>query len=642
MAYDLDVGGGSTVRVHEPERANFPENLGGAVEFTITHFVYSTLEFMGGAMGSWLAGVLVKFLDSVEPALVEHVAPLLDMLLEIEELPDHLKDFFTQLKTPTSAAGATILAGLAATAGGTVAGGVIGSLSALWTYPINRQMRFGRPSITDSIAMQWRGIITPAQVSAWGADLGYPDLAQDAYREILRPRLDPASLMQCIHRGTLSPLTVMNELGARGYTTPDINLMQNLSYGRLPPATLINAVLRGEIPRSLAETDIKAQGWRDQDVDLLFRLAQVIPPVPDLISMAVREVFTPEIAERFGQFEDLPTPFVEWAARVGMSAEWAKRYWGAHWRLPTSIQAFEMYHRGVIDHSDLQLLLRALDIMPYWRDKLLQIAYKPYTRVDTRRMYGLGVLDRDEVKRAYLDLGYDEVKAEAMTEFTVRYEDEGGANNLARYRSMSQSLVTKAYELGKISEAEATTRLLDLGYDIETSNLLLALLDAEKEISETPQMLGEFRRDMRAIIERGYERKTISPETALSMLVDLGFGENEAEYMLLAVNAAYQQKSTERILSIIGRAYILRAITPTRTYELLGQLNLPAPQQSQVMAEWDVERNIRDRRLTESQYRKAYNSKIIDLDEYAESLRGLGYTERDIEILVALMTGGEE
>jgi len=642
MAYDLDVGGGSTVRVHEPERANFPENLGGAVEYTITHFVYSTLEFMGGAMGSWLAGVLVKFLDSVEPALVEHVAPLLDMLLEIEELPDHLKDFFTQLKTPTSAAGATILAGLAATAGGTVAGGVIGSLSALWTYPINRQMRFGRPSITDSIAMQWRGIITPAQVSAWGADLGYPDLAQEAYREILRPRLDPASLMQCIHRGTLSPLTVMNELGARGYTTPDINLMQNLSYGRLPPATLINGVLRGEIPRNLAETDIKAQGWRTQDIDLLFRLAQVIPPVPDLINMAVREVFTPEIAERFGQFEDFPAPFAEWAARVGMSAEWAKRYWGAHWRLPTSIQAFEMYHRGVIDHSDLHLLLRALDIMPYWRDKLLQIAYKPYTRVDTRRMYGLGVLDRDEVKRAYLDLGYDEVKAEAMTEFTVRYEDEGGANNLARYRSMSQSLVTKAYELGKISEAEATTRLLDLGYDIETSNLLLALLDAEKEISETPQMLGEFRRDMRTIIERGYERKTLSPESALSMLVDLGFGENEAEYMLLAVNAAYQQKSTERILSIIGRAYILRAITPTRTYELLGQLNLPATQQSQVMAEWDVERNIRDRRLTEAQYRKAYNSKIIDLEEYAESLRGLGYTERDIEILVALMIGPEE
>jgi len=71
-------------------------------------------------------------------------------------------------------------------------------------------------------------------------------------------------------------------------------------------------------------------------------------------------------------------------------------------------------------------------------------------------------------------------------------------------------------------------------------------------------------------------------------------------------------------------------------------LNLPATQQSQVMAEWDVERNIRDRRLTEAQYRKAYNSKIIDLEEYAESLRGLGYTERDIEILVALMIGPEE
>ncbi|GAI47954.1 unnamed protein product, partial [marine sediment metagenome] len=35
-------------------------------------------------------------------------------------------------------------------------------------------------------------------------------------------------------------------------------------------------------------------------------LAYVIPPVADIITMAVREAFTPEIAERFGQYEDYP------------------------------------------------------------------------------------------------------------------------------------------------------------------------------------------------------------------------------------------------------------------------------------------------------------------------------------------------
>ena len=111
-------------------------------------------------------------------------------------------------------------------------------------------------------------------------------------------------------------------------------------------------------------------------------------------------------------------------------------------------------------------------------------------------------------------------------------------------------------------------------------------------------------------------------------------------------------------MSIIGKAYVLRAISRTRVFELLGHLNLAAAEQAQIIAEWDVEREIRDRPLTESQYRKYLTTKIKQIDgwlsagditeekrgimladlieEYSENLRGLGYTEKAIGILVFL------
>lgn len=152
-------------------------------------------------------------------------------------------------------------------------------------------------------------------------------------------------------------------------------------------------------------------------------LAYQIPPVADIITMAVREAFTPDIAARFGQYQDLPPEFVDWVGKKGLSREWAERYWAAHWSLPSVQQGFEMLHRGIIGTKDINMLMRALDIMPYWRNKLIEMAYRPLTRVDVRRMYALGVLDVSGINKAYRDIGYNEYNADLMTNFTIKYTE---------------------------------------------------------------------------------------------------------------------------------------------------------------------------------------------------------------------------
>jgi len=181
--------------------------------------------------------------------------------------------------------------------------------------------------------------------------------------------------------------------------------------------------LRRDPSLSNLSNELRKVGIHDNYHGLYKELAYQIPPVADIITMAVREAFTPAIAARFGQYQDLPPDFVEWVGKKGLSREWAERYWAAHWSLPSPQQGFEMLHRGVIGEADLDMLMRALDIMPFWRDKLVQIAYRPLSRVDVRRMFALGVLGVSGVRKAYTDLGYNDYNADLMTQFTIKYTE---------------------------------------------------------------------------------------------------------------------------------------------------------------------------------------------------------------------------
>ncbi|GAI95370.1 unnamed protein product, partial [marine sediment metagenome] len=133
--------------------------------------------------------------------------------------------------------------------------------------------------------------------------------------------------------------------------------------------------LRKDPDLSILEKELKKIGIHPNYTDIYKTLAYQIPPVADIITMVVREAFTPSIAAKFGQYQDFPDDLKKYAGQKGLSEEWAKRYWAAHWALPSPQQGFEMLHRGVIEPSELDMLLRAQDVMPFWRDKLTAIAF---------------------------------------------------------------------------------------------------------------------------------------------------------------------------------------------------------------------------------------------------------------------------
>lgn len=677
---ELSTGGGQTVQIDEPTRETFEDNLRGALLFGLAHILYDVLGWMGNALGSFISGIAVGFLERLEPEFVTYVEPLIDELLDMDELPDVWRTFLTKLKTPTAPAGASLLAAFGSSASGAIVGSTMNVLLAPLTYALNDKMRLSLLSVSELHAAYRRGLIDLEGRQRIMGYLGYNQEAQDALEGLFRLYPSADDMLLGLRLGTITNENVIGELQKQGFTQPAIDLLLDNNVRPFELDWSVNAYRRGLIDHpQLANTfaqhgynpmimetflraseqllgvgdvlrayhrqvltepqalsAITAQGYNAETASKIMELSYQIPGPNDLIRMSLREAFDENVVNKWGYDADYPKVFQDWMEKQGFDPSWSKYYWRSHWELPPVMMGFDMLHRGIIDTEDMRELLRIQDYPVGWRDKMMAISYNPITRVDVRRMYQLGVIDRTQVKRRYLDIGYNAQDAELMTQFTEKYQSTDVKVPEQEYRDLTRSVVIDAYKKKVIDQADATTRLMGLGYETHDIGLLLSLADWQKSVSETPDYMSEYRKDIVAIIERAYTHRLIDHDTASGYLRDVDLSDGEITYKLQSLDTYLGLDNIETAIKAIADGYVSRAITRTDVADGLGQLGLAGQTQEDLLGLWDMARNLRSRRLTEAQYRKAWSDKIINEGAYIDALRGLGYTDYDIDLLIKM------
>jgi len=376
-------------------------------------------------------------------------------------------------------------------------------------------------------------------------------------------------------------------------------------------------------------------GWNEGYRDLLREAAYPPPGVGDLITMAVREVFSPEVAERFGQFDEIPDAYMMWAKRIGLNDYWARNYWAAHWSLPSIMQGFEMLHRDVITSEDLDRLFVALDVMPFWRDNIKAISYSPFTRVDVRRMYQQGILDRDGVLRAYKDIGYDEDKAELLTQFTVKYVDGLVKVVKAKERDLSKGDVIGLFNDGVITASETMGYLMQLGYSNDEATVLVRREEIQEERKER-------RAEIEAIIDQA-QIKVITFEQAQDRLSALDLSPTETRKAVASLTRAIAARTRTPSKSDLDTWLELGLLTGAEYESEMEALGYPdkyialylEAQQVEVdedllAAESRAARKREPRVVTKGQLDQLYIGEIILEEEYTLGLETLGYRNGDI------------
>jgi hypothetical protein len=340
---------------------------------------------------------------------------------------------------------------------------------------------------------------------------GIRNLKAQEVNEDLRPNLlDQTSLLRYLIKNPGESEAVLDILKRWGIPDDQIRMFIAGSESEPSLTELLVLVNRGKYTERQAENSLIRQGFDGETAETLMELRQFYPGPSDLVSLAGREAFEPESIAKFNLDMDFDLLDMDVFKKAGVSEEIARWYWVAHWNNPSLNQVFEMIHRQVDiepgkpwSTDDLDVYYKLADINPFFGDMLRQIAYRVPTRVDTRRMFELDVIDRDQVKKNYLGMGYDNTDADFLTEFAERLKDRFG-------RELSRSQVEKLYSLGQISAADFDYYLQLLDYSEAEARQIRFLKDVDLEEERLKAFIDR--------VEYQYKRGLITMEHASSEL----------------------------------------------------------------------------------------------------------------------------
>lgn len=379
--------------------------------------------------------------------------------------------------------------------------------------------RFGRTLLSPSevAAADVRGVSVPGgsvQEARWG---GVSSDRLSVLRELATARPALGEVLTMVNRGFLSVGEAAETLKLQGFRDDAIPALLNLRFQPPPSTQLADLVNRGEMSEGEATAKLTDAGLSPEDARSVIGLREVFPGPQDVVRFAVREVYTPALRQALGYDEEFPGPAVPDAARVGVSEEELRKYWAAHWQLPSVTQGFEMFHRGVIDRPTLEALLKALDIPAVWRDRLLQISFNPITRVDVRRMAQIGILGEEDVYRRYRDVGYSDEDARALTEWTFALQTEGE-------RELTKAEVLGLYDARALKKDETSGLLKQLGYADSAVTLMVGLVESKR--ARRAQSLTA------STVRSQFTRWKLSERDAVTQLDRLGVAPEERDELI--------------------------------------------------------------------------------------------------------------
>lgn len=482
-----------------------PGGLGRKIELTVERAIVWLHNHVAEPVSDWIAWAGETFAHSLRAGALRVFGPFLTWYSNLEGQPPEIKALIDDALAEEGQFGAAALGLIGSAAGSGVIGSITGSLMAPVTYMINRLLRPARVDPSVAWPMIWRNPLATAELREHLADKGWSENLINDWATILQPRLGPAELFSHQFLTEGNAVDTATELGRLGYSA--------------------------------------------DNVAKLHTIAKMVPGAGDLVRMAVREAWRDDIAAKWGYDQDRPGEFVEWMHKQGDLDGWAEKYWRAHWELPGITLGMELLHRvPEFDLDDFKELLKISDIPSAFRDYIGQVAYRTLTRVDVRRMHATGVLSRDQVKRSYLDFGYNDRDAELMTEFTVRYNTENE-------RELTKADILGGFRDGMLSQSDAIALLVSIGYPQE-----IAVFHVGRELAKIERARVN---EQVKYIKTLYINQEITRPEAASRLGALGLPVGEVEQKLNEWDIARTSKVERPSRATLDKLFRKDIITQT-------------------------------------------------------------------------------
>ena len=283
---------------------------------------------------------------------------------------------------------------------------------------------------------------------------------------------------------------------------------------RLDPMSVVTAWRRDPATYAPLFEDLKDQGWTDERIEALKFFTLFYPSADDLVHWQAREVFEPDMVTKYGLRDELGNLQRDAFYKAGMDDEQIDNYWMAHWEHPELRTVIEMLRRTDFTEEDMREWFRLVEIPPYWRDKLIQISYEVPTRVDVRRWWDMRTIDEERLREIYAQQGYHGKDLDDYVLWTKVYV--AFPDLMARWKN------------GWITIDQVRSQLIGLGMPPSRVEEMIQ----QKIEPEAPARTAKEKDLTKTEIYKGVKKEVITWGEGLELLMDLGYDEEEADYIL--------------------------------------------------------------------------------------------------------------
>ncbi|MEM2526046.1 MAG: hypothetical protein QXI49_07650 [Candidatus Methanomethylicaceae archaeon] len=317
--------------------------------------------------------------------------------------------------------------------------------------------------------------------------------------------------------------------------------------------------------------------------------------------------------------------FIRRMKLFGLDEKQAEIAYLSSFKLPETTLLIKAFKSGLISEDIVRRYLKAKGYDDLTISLILVSAKEERTEDDKKlaknevlTFFRYGLIDELEARNLLQSLGYDLNEIELFINFEKMRLTLGKKEV---DKKLSKAEVLRAYRDKVISRIEAEELLSRLGYDSNEINILLQLAEQTK-IKEK----AERKKDIaRSDILRAFRLGIITRELAKNMMTQLGFSEDEAEFILKSAEVREEEKRTLTATQIITAAS-RRIIRISEAYDYLKSLGYG---DFEVIVLFRL--NYADREVLA--LIEALKTKRIREDEFVNALNAIGFSAADITIL---------
>jgi len=478
-----------------------------------------------------------------------------------------------------------------------------------WTISV---IDLGMEALLKAIGKSTARLLTPI-IEEMEATNVIPEGLKPLFAEMKAPKGEAGGAIGMLVGGSVTGGATSSML-APWFALMNQAMSMKFPWQLFDPTVAFHLYFRGIMTKDDLYDMMRRAGWKDEWTDAYEHAFLFYPSPGDLVHWQAREVFEPEMIERYGLDDEFEGLRHEDFRKVGVNEEQERNFWRAHWEHPELRTIVEMLRRTDFSEEDMKDWFRLVEIPPFWRDKLIAISWNVPTRVDVRRFWDMRTIDEarlreiytwqgyhgkdledyvlwtkvycafpdliarwkngwitiDDVRRELTGLGMPAARVDEMIETKIKPDQ---AERTTKEKDLTKSEITKGVKVERITRDEGVELLMELGYDEDEAIYILAInVPVDEQVSQVKK-----RELTKADIYNLLRIEEIDDAEALKRLEELRYTPDDAELLLKIfrsrIKPPAEPRDKEASKADIVLAVKKGVITPEDAYLMLQDID---------------------------------------------------------------------